>query len=128
MPKVKGELGPLERAVMDHVWRQGVEVTVREVLESGVCGDVAYTTAMTILDRLWRKGFLARTRSGRAYSYRVKRTQENYLAELVKQVLTGAGDRRGVLLGFVKGVGEEDLSELRRMIRDVERERKTKTP
>lgn len=52
MPKVKGELGPLERTVMDHVWKQGTDVTVRDVLGSGVCGDVAYITVMTILDRL----------------------------------------------------------------------------
>ncbi len=124
MPKLRGELGPLERTVMDHIWEQGADVTVRDVLESAAGGRLAYTTVMTILDRLWRKGFLRRSRVGRAYVYRVKRTEQEYLAGLLDGVLAGAADRQSVLLGFMRGIGQEDLVELRGMIREVERERK----
>lgn len=124
MPRLRGELGPLERTVMDHIWEQGVDVTVREVLETKAGAGLAYTTVMTILDRLWRKGFLRRSRVGRAYVYRIKRTEQEYLAGLMDRVLTGAADRRSVLLGFVRGIDQEDLAQLRTMIREVERERK----
>lgn len=124
MPKLRGELGPLERTVMDYVWKRGVEVTVRDVLESAVDSSLAYTTVMTILDRLWRKGFLRRSRVGRAYVYRAKGTEQEYLSGLMNLVLTGAVDRRSVLLGFVRGRDQQDLAELRSMIGEVERERK----
>ncbi len=124
MPKLRGELGPLERTVMDHIWEEGADVTVRDVLETKAGAGLAYTTVMTILDRLWRKGFLRRSRVGRAYVYRIKRTEQEYLAGLMDRVLTGAADRRSVLLGFVRGIDQEDLAQLRSMIREVEKERK----
>ena len=124
MPRLRGELGPLERTVMDHIWEQGADVTVRDVLETKAGAGLAYTTVMTILDRLWRKGFLRRSRVGRAYVYRIRRTEQEYLAGLMDRVLTGAADRRSVLLGFVRGIDQEDLGHLRSMIREVEKERK----
>ena len=124
MPKLRGELGPLERSVMDQIWAQATDVTVRDILQSPARAGLAYTTVMTILDRLWRKGFLRRSRVGRAYVYRIKRTEEEYLAGLLDGVLKGAADRQSVLLGFVRGIDQEDLAHLRSMIREVERERK----
>lgn len=125
MPKLKGDLGPLERAVMEVVWGRGdEEVTVRDVLDALVGRRHAYTTVMTVLDRLWRKGYVARRRVGRAYAYRPKRSREQHVEGLVGQVLAGASDRQSVLLGFVRSVGEEDLAELRKAIRKVERERR----
>lgn len=111
---------------MDHIWDgEGSEVTVREVLETGVGGDLAYTTLMTVLDRLWRKGLLSRRRVGRAYAYRARVERSDYLAGLVNEVLDGSGARRSVLLGFVKDADEPELAELRAAIRQVERERRS---
>lgn len=127
MPKLEGELGPLERAVMEFIWDGGDrEVTGRDVLGSAAGRGLAYTTVTTILDRLSRKRFLSRRRLGRAYVYRVRRTREEHTGALVRRVLAGAGDRRGALLGFVRSVRPEDLEELRRAIRTVERERRQK--
>lgn len=125
MPKLKGELGPLERTVMEFVWDHEGDVTVRDVMDAPGARRLAYTTVMTVLDRLWRKGFLARRRMGRAYVYRVRRTREQHVSRLVGEVLAGSKDRHGVLLGFVRGVDPQDLGELRRVIREVERERKS---
>lgn len=125
VPKIKGDLGPLERAVMELLWDTvDAEVTVRDVLESPVGRRSAYTTVMTVLDRLWRKGFLARRMLGRAYVYRVRRSREQHVADLVGRVLSGAKDRRAVFLGFARSVDLDDLEELRRVIRLVERERR----
>jgi predicted transcriptional regulator len=126
MPKIQGDLGPLERAIMDFLWDAGdKEATVRDVLASPAGQRSAYTTVMTVLDRLWRKGFLSRRMVGRAYAYRVRRTRERYLGDLVARVLAGAGDRRAAFLGFARSVDQRDLERLREAIRQVERERRT---
>jgi predicted transcriptional regulator len=126
MPRLKADLGPLEKTIMEFVWqRPDTEVTVRDVLESRVGRDHAYTTLMTVLDRLWRKGFVARRRAGRAYFYRAKRSREQYLDGLVREVLARAGDRQSALLGFARAADADDLLALREVIRQVERERKT---
>lgn len=126
MPKIKGDLGPLERTIMEFLWDHGEEeVTVRDVLESPAGRRSAYTTVMTVLNRLWRKGFLARRMGGRAYVYRVRRTRDQHIGDLVAWVLAGSGDRRMAFLGFARSVDQRDLEELRKVIRQVERERRT---
>lgn len=126
MPRLKGDLGPLERVVMEYMWGHGSEVTVRDVLKVPAARGLAYTTVMTVMERLWRKGYLSRRRMGRAYVYRARRTQEEHLTTLVGEVFARAKDRRSVLLGFVRSVDSDDLDELRRVIREVERERRDK--
>ena len=59
---LRARLGTLERQVIDIVWT-GDEVTVRDV-HARLDGRVAYTTVMTTLDRLFRKGLLARNQAG----------------------------------------------------------------
>jgi predicted transcriptional regulator len=126
VPKIKGDLGPLERAVMEFLWDSpDEEFTVRDVLGSSAGRRSAYTTVMTVLDRLWRKGFLSRRMVGRAYAYRVRRSRDQHAADLVSRVLAGARDRRAVFLGFARTVDPNDLNELRRAIREVERERRS---
>jgi predicted transcriptional regulator len=124
VPRLKGDLGPLERAVMEIVWDRDEEMSVRDLLEAPVGEGHAYTTLMTVLDRLWRKGYLVRRKVGRAYVYRSRLTREQHVENLVTQVLAGAKDRSGALLGFVRGVDEEDLADLRKAIRQVEQERR----
>ena len=126
MPKLTGQLGPLERAIMDAVWDRPGDVTVRDLLNVPGARRRAYTTVMTVADRLWRKGLLNRKRAGRAYVYRARVSRDQYVADLVGQVLAGAQDRRSVLLGFVRGVSASDREELRKLIHEVERERRAK--
>ena len=109
--------------VMDQLWDRADDVTVRSLIDSPGIRGLAYTTVMTVLDRLHQKGFVTRRRVGRAYSYRPRRTREEYLSGLVGQVFAASDDRRSVLLGFVRKIDEADLVELRKMIRDIERER-----
>lgn len=122
------ELGPLEQIVMDHLWRADAPVTVREVFEHvGRRRGLAYTTVMTVMNRLWRKRLLRRTKAGRAFVYQASSSREEYEARLVRHVLRGARDRRSVLLGFVAAVDEEDLAELERLVRQAQRERRRKS-
>jgi predicted transcriptional regulator len=61
------QLGPLEQKMLEEVWLRG-STTVRELLADGKT-PLAYTTVMTTLDRLFKKGFLDRTEEGRAFRY-----------------------------------------------------------
>src|SRR4051794_29921954 len=84
---LRAALGNLERAVMDVVWDTG-ETTVKEV-QSAIARPVAYTTVMTTLDRLFKKGFVARTRSGRAFVYQAVRTREQTEAAVARGIMAG---------------------------------------
>ena len=67
-------LGPLETRLLSELWRRG-PATVRELLVDDDSG-MAYTTAMTTLDRLYKKGLLNRLAEGRAFRYSARYTQE----------------------------------------------------
>lgn len=65
-------LGPLEAEVMGVLWGARVPLAVRDVVaevNAGRHSPLAYTTVMTVMTRLARKGVLARSRSDRRYVY-----------------------------------------------------------
>ena len=68
------QLGPLEQRLLQEVWSRG-NGTVREIIEDGNL-NIAYTTAMTTLDRLFKKNLLTRVPEGRAFRYSPCVTQE----------------------------------------------------
>jgi predicted transcriptional regulator len=79
------EFGPLEARVLDALWFVGGSATVREL--HGYFPGTAYTTVMTTLERLHRKGVLERERSGRAFIYRQRCSREELLSRLAEQRL-----------------------------------------
>lgn len=92
--------GELERAILDLLWVRTYALTVREVHELiNVDRDLAYTTVMTVLDRLAKKDLLTRELDGRAWRYRVARDRVTQLASDVDELLAGLtpSDRRAVL-------------------------------
>ena len=68
------QLGPLEQRLLEALWARG-SGTVRELLEDGH-HDLAYTTLMTTLDRLFKKKVLTRQAEGRAFRYAPQYTRE----------------------------------------------------
>ncbi len=121
------ELGPLEQRVLDHLWRREEPVTVREV-HSALGRDLAYTTVMTTLDRLFKKGLLVRKPDGRAFRYTARATREAFSASLVRGLLARLFKRGAapapLLASLVDAVGEHDrelLPELERLVRAKER-------
>lgn len=108
---------------MDIVWRMGV-ASVRDVhrlLER----PVAYTTLMTTMDRLFRKGLLTREKEGRAFVYEPAATRDELERELAAGLLHGLADGGArldpILSNFVEAVGNLDgtaLDELERLIRE----------
>ena len=119
--------GPLEIRVLDALWSRGTPACVRD-LQPQFPG-VAYTTLMTTLDRLFRKGTLARDKNGRAFYYRPKASQQELISTLAGStfatLLPGdAASVRPILSMFVDTVGDrdrallDDLEELVRARRD----------
>jgi predicted transcriptional regulator len=78
-------LGPLEQEVMDLIWSHQ-RLTVREVLvKLQLQRPIAYTTVMTIMNRLVKKGFLHRDTRGKTFIYSARATQAITVKTLVKQ-------------------------------------------
>jgi predicted transcriptional regulator len=67
-------LGPLEQRLLETLWQRG-PATVRELVEDD-CSDLAYTTVMTTLDRLFKKKVLLRKAEGRAFRYSPRLTRQ----------------------------------------------------
>ncbi len=123
-------LGDLERAVMEHLWVSAAGhpegVTVREVLESFEGQrEIAYTTVMTVLDRLAKKGLVTRVLDGRAWRYRPADTREALTAATMRRTLDDmeVTDRRAALMHFLDGATEEEIEDLRSALAEVDARR-----
>jgi predicted transcriptional regulator len=120
---LRAAFGHLEREVMDVVWRDGL-VSVRDV-QGRLSRSIAYTTVMTTLDRLFKKGFVERTREGRAFKYSAAHTREEVEAFVASGLVTGFLQRgseaaRPLLSNLVDVMAERDeglLDELETLIR-----------
>jgi BlaI family penicillinase repressor len=124
---VAAGLGALEQQVMDRIWSAG-EVSVRDVYES-FDGSLAYTTLMTTLDRLFKKGLLERRKEGRAYLYTAVATREELTREAAADVVRSIlGDdpsaAQPVLSTLVEAVGQRDVELLDELGRLIEKKRR----
>lgn len=121
-------LGKLERKVMDETWRRG-EVSVRDIFKS-FDEVMAYTTVMTTLDRLYKKGLLTRRKDGRAFLYSPRVSREEMEQGVAKDVIEGllgseAAGVEPILACIVDAVSERDrelLDELDRLVKEKRRE------
>ncbi len=120
-------LGALEREVMSVAWSRD-EFSVRDAcadLESAV----AYTTVMTTMDRLYKKGLLARRKEGRAFMYRATASKHELEGAVATELVQSLIQRDGseplpVLSSLVDAVSDRDralLDELERLIREKRR-------
>ena len=113
---------------MGIVWDRG-ESAVRDVMDS-LSRPLAYTTVMTTLDRLYKKGLLDRRKSERAFLYSSRLTRAEWDQKRAGEFMAGLSaepGNRGVLISFlVEAVGEDDdlLDELERRIRQRRQELK----
>jgi predicted transcriptional regulator len=120
-------LGRLEHRVMVALWLGG-ESSVRDVQEA-FAGELAYTTLMTTLDRLFRKGLLARRKEGRAFVYSACVSRGELRQGAARGLLSRllGKDResaRPILSSIVESVSERDrdlLDDLERLVRDRRR-------
>jgi predicted transcriptional regulator len=117
-------LGDLERAVMDHLWSQHEPQTVRQVHEAlSAHRDLAYTTIMTVLQRLAKKNLVIQHRDDRAHRYAPTHGRDELVAGLMVDALDQAADsggREAALVHFVERVGADEAAALRRALAELE--------
>jgi predicted transcriptional regulator len=118
---IKQVLGKLEAEVMEILWRRSNQ-TVSEVEERlRRKREIAHTTVLTTLDRMYRKGYLTREKSGKAFVYAPRYTREEFERGLAQEVLGAllGGLGEPVLSTFVELVGEDEakLERLEELIR-----------
>lgn len=114
---------------MEALWERGDGwMTVRDVHERLSTGrDIAYTTVMTVLDRMARKGIVERERDGRAWTYRPTATRGEMTAEVMRDALAefaserNRHDRSAALVAFVDEVSDADRAALREALAELER-------
>jgi predicted transcriptional regulator len=123
VPRLDEPVGPLERRVLDHLWARQTRASVRDLQPD--FPSTAYTTLMTTLDRLYRKGWLARVKVGRAFFYQPRSTREEAAGEMARRAferVLGTGNvlLRPVLSTLVDAVSRHDadaLDELEQLVR-----------
>jgi len=121
-------LGRLESQLMRILWSRG-ESKVRDVVQQ-LYRPLAYTTVMTTLDRLYKKGLLERRMPDRAFLYSAKFSREEWERSRAESVLAGflsgpAPSRELLMSTFLDAVGEHDsrlLDELEKKIRSKRKE------
>ncbi|HUG85167.1 MAG TPA: BlaI/MecI/CopY family transcriptional regulator [Euzebya sp.] len=109
-------LGSLEAKIMRVAWDHAEEhLQVRDVL-ARLEGNLAYTTVMTVMNRLYEKGLLRRRRQGRAWAYRPSMSREAYAAATMSEALRVADNRTAALLHFVADLDPGEAAALRRLL------------
>jgi predicted transcriptional regulator len=120
--------GALELRVLEALWRRG-DATVRDLREDFPAA--AYTTLMTTMERLHKKGVLHREKSGRAFLYRPASSRVEMEAGFMTralQPLLASDSAQPVLSSFVDEVSRHDerlLDELERLVRAKRREQES---
>ncbi|MGA5466722.1 BlaI/MecI/CopY family transcriptional regulator [Mycobacterium sp. NPDC050041] len=111
--------GELETVVMAQLWATDGQGTVREVVDQlRADREVAYTTVLSTMENLHRKGHLRRQREGKAYRYRTTLSHAEHIAGLMREALRNSEeDTTAVLMHFVDEMSPEELAGLEDVIR-----------
>lgn len=116
-------LGQLEAMIMDVLWESPLEALrvrdVHELLETPP--ERAYTTVMTVLDNLYRKGWVTRRQEGKGYLYLPAQRREEAAADAMREILDQAGDPELALRHFARSATEREIAALRRALRGLPR-------
>lgn len=113
-------LGALETEVLEVLWACDDALTPAEVLER-LDTELAYTTVMTILTRLWQKGLVERRKSGRAFAYSAVDSEAGVFAERMHRELESSGDRFATMSRFLDSLDRRQQAELRRLLEERDR-------
>ncbi|MGI8720915.1 MAG: BlaI/MecI/CopY family transcriptional regulator [Geodermatophilaceae bacterium] len=109
--------GDLETLVMDRLWTAGGSGTVREVFEQlRLDREIAYTTVLSTMDNLYRKGHLSREREGKAHRYQTILSHAEHAAHLMRHALSGEPDSEAVLTHFVGEMSKDELVRLEEIL------------
>ncbi|WP_236794405.1 BlaI/MecI/CopY family transcriptional regulator [Amycolatopsis sp. GM8] len=117
-------LGDLESAVMAVLWNSAEPLKVRGVLERmSTPRQLAYTTVLTVLNNLHRKGWVERELTGKAFIYQAAIGHEEAAARALRDILESSTDPEAVLLHFAQSTSAEESEALRKGLRRKARRR-----
>jgi predicted transcriptional regulator len=106
--------GELEAAIMDVIWAVEAPVRVREVSDQlNRDRPLAFNTVQTVMENLYRKGWLDRYKDGRAYWYKSARSRDDYAAGLLAEALSAASDPAATLMRLVGDLEPGEIARLR---------------
>ncbi len=115
--------GELEAAIMDRLWARDAPATVREVLtDLQPDRTLAYNTVLTVVDNLFKKGWLRREPDGRAFRYAPTVSRAEYGARQLRHALDGAGDPAEALVRFVGRMSADETAALRQALEAYEQD------
>jgi predicted transcriptional regulator len=114
--------GELEADVLATLWRADGPLSPGQVREA-LGYDLAYTTVMTILTRLYEKGSVTRSRDGRAFVYTPAFDQAEVAASVMREGLDSGLDRTEVLARFVGSLSTDEERTLAALLRRAARRR-----
>jgi predicted transcriptional regulator len=105
---------------MDRLWNRAGVSTVRDIFD-GLAADrvIAYTTVLSTMDNLHRKGWLARERVGKAYHYRATLTREEHSARLMREAFESGGDSDLVLTFFLNQMEDNESAQVQAALRRI---------
>ncbi len=112
--------GELEAAIMERVWSADRPLLVREVQRT-LEPERAYNTVWTVVEILYRKGWLSREKDGRAYRYRATVSREEYTADLMGEALAASTDRAATLRRFAERIDPAEAAQLREVLEEARR-------
>jgi predicted transcriptional regulator len=110
--------GELESAIMEQVWSAGRPLLVREILEALGPGR-AYNTVWTVTEVLYRKGWLAREKEGRAYRYVATVSRDEYTGDLMGEALAASTDHAAAFRRFAARISPDEAEQLREALEQV---------
>jgi predicted transcriptional regulator len=113
--KERRAMGALEREVLRLLWSAREPLTPGQVADA-LGADTAYTTAMTVLTRLWQKGLVDRQPAGRAYAYSAQISEAELAAQRMSDAMSEARDRVEALSRFVGRLTPREAKALRKLL------------
>ena len=108
-------IGALESQILDVLWRSERPLTPSDVLAE-LDSDLAYTTVMTVLGRLWNKGLAQRVKSGRAFAYSAAISEADLSADRMRAALERSSDALATMSHFVSNLDAAQQEQLRALL------------
>ena len=113
--------GELEAAIMNALWDRRDPANVREVWSDlRPDRELAYNTVLTVVDNLYKKGWLQRRRDGRAFRYWPVASRADYGMQLMRDAMAESGDPAGSLVSFVRQLNHDESAALREALQVYE--------
>ena len=119
-------LGHLEQEVMDALWEKGEALGKDVFSEIKRHRQIAYTTVLTVLERLAKKGLVIKKRENEGYLFSAAYTRQEFSAMVSKEVIRGVIDLSvtNTLASFVDILADKDPEELERLSSLIESKKK----